>query len=86
MSTLDAHMRSQSSSQPSAHVAAGAAQAPLGYSETKHSGNTTSAAPRSAASPMRSTALSMVASASRITGVACTAATRMVSKSATDRG
>ena len=40
-STLDAHIRSHNSSQPSAHDAACAAHAPLGYSETKHSGNTT---------------------------------------------
>jgi hypothetical protein len=33
-STLDAHMRSHNSSQPLDHVAAGAAHAPLGYSET----------------------------------------------------
>jgi hypothetical protein len=84
-STLDAHMRSQSSSQPAAQVAAGAAHAPLGYSETKHSGNTTSDAPSSAASPILAMTVSIVASASRIAGVAWTAATRIVSNVATGR-
>src|SRR6187401_3666331 len=79
---LEAHIRSHSSSQPAVHVAACAAHAPLGYTDRKHSGNTTRVAPASAASPTRSMALSMVASASRITGVAWTAATRTVSNPA----
>src|SRR3954447_11090510 len=81
-STLDAHIRSQSASQAPDHVAACAAHAPLGYTETKHSGKTASVAPRFAASPRRSMTRSIVASASRIAGVACTPATRTVSKAA----
>ena len=50
---------------------------------TKVSGRTTSWAPSAAASPSSSHALSTVASASRITGVAWIAATRTVSKLAT---
>src|SRR6184192_818530 len=82
MSTPDSHIRSHSLSQPSVHVAAAAAHAPVGYSETKHSGNTTNLEPSAAASPMRPTVFAIVASASRITGVACTAATRTVSNDA----
>ena len=77
--TVDAHIRSHSSSQPSVQVAACAAHAPLGYTDTKHSGKTMRVAPSSAASPRSSMALSTVASASRITGVAWTAATHTVS-------
>src|SRR4029079_6066786 len=73
------HIRSHSASQSSLHVAACAAHAPLGYTDTKHSGKTTRVAPSLAASPTRSIALSIVASASRITGVAWTAATHTVS-------
>ena len=85
-STLDAHIRSQSASAFEDHDAALDAHAPLGYSDTKHSGRTTRVAPSSAAASSSSMALSMVASASRITGVACTAATRTVSNVATVAG
>src|SRR5213596_1345818 len=79
-STALAHRRSHSSSHPP-KAAAVLAQALPGNRGTKHSGRTASCAPWSAASPSSRTAFSTEASASRITGVACTAATRTVGNS-----
>ena len=79
-STEFAQSRSQSSSKPS-NAAAALAQVPDGYRGTKVSGSTASWTPSAAASPISPIAFSTLASASRITGVACTAATRTVPNS-----
>src|SRR5205823_12829609 len=76
-STALSHRRSHRSSHP-LKAAALFAHALPGNSGTKHSGSTASCARCSAASPSSLAALSTEASASRITGVACTAATRTV--------
>ena len=83
-STDSSHSRSQSSSRPEKADAA-LAQAFDGYSGTNVSGSTTSRAPSSAARPTSSAAFSTLARASRITGVAWTAATRTVSNTAMGR-
>src|SRR5215210_8075926 len=74
-STELSHIRSQSSSEPP-NEADALAQIFDGYSDTKHSGSTASSTPESAASPSRRAALATLRSASRISGVAWTAATR----------
>ena len=75
-STDWSHSRSHSSSQPP-NDPAPFAHAFDGYSGTNASGSTASSTPSAAASRSSDTALSTVASASRITGVAWMAATRM---------